>query len=147
AGPNAGVPLGQEQSVVDAGADTGWGMEALTIEYHGFSFSHLDGLGHAIYRERPYNDFSRDALTPEGAKQLGVEAMREGIVSRGVLVDLPRLRGVDYLDPGTIITPATLEEWEMETGVRVLEGDVLLIRIGRWARVAAEGERPLTDGA
>lgn len=146
-GPNAGVPLERDFSVVAAGGDSGWAMEALTISYHGFAFSHLDGLGHALYRGRLYNGFTREDLTDDGAQRLGVETMRNGIVSRGVLIDLPRFRGVDYLEPGSFVTAEDLEAWERETGVRVRDGDVLLIRVGRWVRDAVEGERSLTAGA
>jgi kynurenine formamidase len=146
-GPNAGVPIRRELSVVDAGGDSGWAMESLAIEYHGYALSHLDGLGHALYRGRLYNGFTRDDLTGEGALRLGVETMRHGIVTRGVLIDLPRHLGVPYLEPGMFITSEHLEAWERETGERVREGDVLLIRTGRWARVAAEGDWRLAERA
>lgn len=146
-GPNTRVPLERRFSVVGAGGEAGWALEALTIDYHGFSFSHIDGLGHALYKGKLYNDVGRDQLTEQGAARIGVENMQQGIVTRGVLVDLPRLRGLQYLEPGTYITTQDLEEWERATGVTVREGDVLLIRTGRWAREAAEGEWRLTESA
>ena len=65
---------------------------------------------------------------------MGVHHMKEGIFSRGLLVDMPRLKGVPYLEPATSITIEDLEAWERETGITVRSGDMLLIRTGRWAR-------------
>jgi kynurenine formamidase len=56
-----------------------------------------------------------------------------------VLVDLPALRGVEYLEPGATYTPADVEAWEKRTGVTVGAGDVLLVRTGRWARQRVQG--------
>jgi kynurenine formamidase len=64
---------------------------------------------------------------------------KQGVVTRGVLVDIARLRGVEYLEPGTAIYVEDLEAWERETGIRIGQGDVLLVRAGRWARRADEG--------
>lgn len=146
-GVNTRVPLEHEFNVVGAGAASGWALESLAIDYHGYTFSHIDGLGHAIYGGRLYNGMSVDQITDEGATRAGVEQMRNGIVTRGVLIDLPRHLGVPYLEPGRYITVSDLEGWERTSGVTVREGDVLLIRTGRWAREAEVGEWRLTDSA
>lgn len=65
--------------------------------------------------------------------------MRNGIFTRAVLFDIPLLKGVPYLEPGTAIYPEDLEAWEKRAGVRVKAGDVVLIRTGRWARRAEKG--------
>jgi kynurenine formamidase len=65
--------------------------------------------------------------------------MKGGIVTRGVLMDIARLRGVEYLEPGTAIYPEDLEAWEAATGIRVGPGDAVFVRSGRWARRAAQG--------
>ena len=62
-----------------------------------------------------------------------------GILTRGILMDIPRLKRVPYLEPGTRIYPADLEAWEQEAGIKVSSGDALFIRTGRWARRAAVG--------
>jgi kynurenine formamidase len=54
-------------------------------------------------------------------------------------MDIPRLKGVDYLEPGTAIYAEDLEDWEKQAGFEVAEGDVLLLRTGRWARRDKEG--------
>ena len=73
--------------------------------------------------------------------------MKDGIVTRGVLYDIPRLKGVAYLEPGTRIFVEDLEAWEEKAGVRVGQGDALLLRWGRWARQAEVGEWPNDEAA
>ena len=87
-----------------------------------------------------YNGFSVDELKPSGSKKLGIHNAYEGVFTRGVLIDIPWLRGVDYLEPGTAITVADLKAWEKKTGVKVGSGDVLLIRTGRWECVRQNGQ-------
>lgn len=146
-GPNVRVPLERDFSVLGASAASGWALESLTIDYHGYSFSHIDGLGHAIYRGTLYNGVRAEDLSEDGVGPIGVETMRNGIVTRGVLVDLPRMKGERWLEPGTFVTPEDLEEWERWSGVRVRRGDVLLLRTGRWAREAVEGTWRLTESS
>ncbi len=62
-----------------------------------------------------------------------------GVVGRGVLLDVPRLQGVPYLEPGTAITPEDLSAAEASAGVTVGEGDILLVMTGRDARRAEHG--------
>lgn len=59
--------------------------------------------------------------------------MKDGIVTRAVLLDIPRLRGVQSLPPGTRVTRADIEAWEKQAGVRIGPGDAVLLRTGRWA--------------
>ncbi len=110
------------------------------VQYHGFAHSHVDGLPHFAHQGRMYNGFPVSGLTRSGAERLGIHNLRDGIVTRGVLVDMPRHRGVDYLEPGTALTADDLEAWERTTGVRIGSGDVLLIRTGRWEAVRQLGQ-------
>ena len=87
-----------------------------------------------------YNGFVRDdEVTAEGCAKLAIINFKQGIVTRGILMDIARLKGVDYLDPGTPIYVEDLEAWEQEAGIRVESGDIVFIRSGRWARRAVEG--------
>ena len=113
-----------------------WQGEHLGFVFHGYAFSHVDALSHAAFRGRAYNGPSNPA---RDVTRLSVEHLRNGIVSRGVLVDLPALRGVEYLEPGTAYTPADMDAWEKKTGVTLGRGDVLLVRTGRWVRQQARG--------
>ena len=87
-----------------------------------------------------------DTVTMEGgASRNSILTMKDGIVTRGVLYDIPRLKGVAYLEPGERIFVEDLEAWEALSGVRVGAGDALLLRWGRWARQEALG--PFDTGA
>jgi kynurenine formamidase len=114
--------------------------DVYSVQYHGFAHSHIDGLPHFAHDGQLYNGFSVSGLSSTGAERLGIHNARNGIVTRGVLVDMARHKGVDYLEPGTAITIEDLESWERETGVRIGSGDVLLIRTGRWEAVRQLGQ-------
>lgn len=118
-----------------------------TVTYHGGAHTHIDALNHITYRGQSYNGFSEDETDPEGAGRLGIHSMADGIISRGVLVDVPWLRGVHFLDRGEAITIADLEAWEAKTGIAIGQGDVLLIRTGRWVLDQRKGALFLGLGA
>lgn len=111
-----------------------------SISHHGFAHSHIDGLPHFIHKGKMYNGFTKAGLKETGAERLGIQNAKDGIITRGVLVDMPRFLGIDYLEPGTAITAKDLEAWEKKTGVTVRAGDVLLLRTGRWERVRQKGQ-------
>jgi kynurenine formamidase len=115
-------------------------MDRYAVSYHGYAHSHIDALCHILYKEQTYNGYARaDVNTDKGCAKLGIQNLKDGVVTRGVLVDLPRLRGVPYLEPGTPIYVEDLEAWEKKAGVKIAPGDALLVRTGRWARRAALG--------
>jgi kynurenine formamidase len=114
--------------------------DSYAVQYHGFAHSHMDGLPHFAHKGQMYNGFSVEGLKPNGAERLGIHNAYKGVFTRGILVDMPWLRSVDFLEPGTAITAADLEAWEARTGVRIGSGDVLLIRTGRWERVRQLGQ-------
>jgi len=93
----------------------------------------LDGLAHIAIDGLMYGGRSIDEVTREGVGALGVEAFADRIAGRGVLLDIARLRGVDRLEAGSVITAAELEAAERAQGLRVGEGDILLVRTG-WIR-------------
>ena len=134
------VSIGEFSGHAFAGDDYG-------VQYHGFAHSHIDGLPHFAHKGKLYNGFGFDTIKPTGATKLGIHVAKNGIVARGVLVDMPWLKGVDYLEPGTAITVADLEAWEEKTGVSVGSGDVLLVRTGRWERVRQKGQWNFLAGA
>jgi len=80
-------------------------------------------------------------VTSEGARNGAIDALRDGIVSRGVLIDVPRVKGREWLEPGEAISPADLEAAEQAGDFRVEEGDVLFVRTGRHALERAKGPR------
>lgn len=133
--PGAIEPMAVTPFALDEGG-IHWEVERLGLVFHGYAFSHVDALSHAAFRGRSYNG---PATPGADRRRMGVETMRDGLVARGVLVDLPALRGVEYLEPGATFTPADIEVWEKRTGVSVGAGDVLLVRTGRWARQRVQG--------
>ena len=114
-------------------------MDEYSVSYHGLAHTHMDALSHMAWEGKMYNGALQKDVTDEGAKELGVTAFKDGIFTRGILMDIPRLRGVPYLEPGTAIYPEDLDAWEKKAGVKAGPGDVILIRTGRWARRAEKG--------
>jgi kynurenine formamidase len=107
--------------------------------YHGYGVSHIDSLCHFLWNDRLYNDFDPSESGPEGCGKLGIQNLKSGIVTRGILLDFPRLKGVDYLEPQTPIYIEDIEAWEEQAGVRVSPGDAIFVRTGRWALRAEQG--------
>ena len=110
-----------------------------SVSYHGYSHSHIDSLCHIMYQGLMYNGVSQDTITEDGCSNASIANLQGGIVTRGVLFDIPRLTGVPYLDPGTPIYMEDLEAWEEMAGITVRPGDAIFIRTGRWARRAENG--------
>src|SRR5215471_11886884 len=102
---------------------------------HGPGTTHLDSFAHVFFDGRMWNGVSKAMVTKDGgAARNSILTMKDGIVTRGVLYDIPRLKGVEYLEPGTRIFPEDLEAWERKTGVKVGPGDAFIVRWGKWAR-------------
>ena len=115
-----------------------------TVAYpciHGPGTTHLDAFAHIFFDGKMWNGYDVDGLVTmeDGATKNSIMAVKDGLVTRGVLYDIPRLKGVPYLEPGTRITVADLEAWEEQAGVRVGPGDAFFVRWGRWAREDAIG--------
>jgi len=110
------------------------------ISFHGLASSHIDALCHVLVDEQMYNGFHASEVKSTGAVRGSIMAARDGIASRGVLLDIPRSRGTDWLEPGDPISIEDLEAAEKHHAVRVEEGDVLLVATGRHARRAAKGD-------
>ena len=107
--------------------------------YHGYGVSHIDSLCHFLWNDRLYNDTPPSASTSDGCGKFGIENLKSGIVTRGILLDFPRLKGVPYLEPQTPLYVEDIEAWEQQAGVTVSPGDIIFVRTGRWARRAALG--------
>jgi kynurenine formamidase len=114
-------------------------VDAFRISFHGYQHTHLDALCHMFWNGKMYNGFSQEEVTQKGAGKLGIQNLKQGIFTRGVLMDIPRLKGAKYLEPGTPIYPEDLEAWEKKAGLKLTAGDAVFIRTGRWARRAEKG--------
>lgn len=118
------------------------------IDVHQPGLTHLDALSHiAAHDGRVYNGRRfDDVVTASGLTFGSIDAQRGGIVSRGVLLDVAAALGVDWLEPSHRISVAELEAAERIGAVRVSRGDVMIVRAGNEARVAASGPQPLAPG-
>ncbi len=102
------------------------------VAYHGYAHTHMDALAHMSYHGLMYNGFPQSEVTSAGAPRLNVLNYKNGIFTRGVLMDIPALKGLDYLEPGTAISSEDLQAWCSKAGVEIEPGDVVFIRTGRW---------------
>ncbi len=122
---------GSVVNVYGANPEHGYFWERYEVEYHGTEVSHVDALCHVAYRGKVYNGraFDEVASVESGCQSHNVLALSDGIVTRGILIDLP----------GVEITPAVIGEWEKKTGVRIGSGDAVFLRSGRDVASGEEG--------
>ena len=84
-------------------------QDRLGINVHGNADSHIDALCHIMYRKVPLQRRAsgRGHLRP-ARRNYPIEEARDGIAGRGVLLDIPRLHGVPWLEPGELVTAEDL---------------------------------------
>jgi kynurenine formamidase len=123
--------------------------EFIGMVFHGYSITHVDAPSHYFWDGKLYNGRSCNLVTSrEGATVESIEVLRDGVVSRGVLLDAARTRGVDWLGLGEGVMPEDLEAAERAQGVRVEPGDILLVRTGYYGRRVKQGPvNPLQAGS
>jgi kynurenine formamidase len=114
-------------------------MDFVGADYHHDGHTHIDALCHVAYEGLLYNGIPASAVTAQGATAESIELLANGLVARGVLLDIPRLRGLPWLEPGQHVFRDDLEAAELEQGVTVGEGDVLLVRTGHSRRLSELG--------
>ena len=100
-----------------------------------------DGLAHVYYGDYLYNGVSAATVTSAGAEKNSIDKQGEGIVSRGVLLDIARYKGVDWLKHGELITAADLDGAAAKQGVTIEPGDVVLMRTGWRTKYVQDGNR------
>ncbi|MEU8465798.1 cyclase family protein [Streptomyces sp. NPDC029003] len=142
-GPDNPDPAHHTMLAPATGESTAQGLhfarDRFAMNVHGDADSHLDALCHVLFDGELYNGVPAGTVTPEGARALSVEVFRDGIVGRGVLLDVPRLRGVPWLEPGEHVYAAELAAAEAAQGVRVGPGDMLFVRVGHRPRREERG--------
>jgi kynurenine formamidase len=117
----------------------GFAKDYVGVDFHNDGHTHIDALCHVAYEGRLYNGAPADSVTGEGGTVGAIDVLKDGLVGRGVLLDVPRLRGVPWLEPGEHVYREDLEAAEREQGVTVGEGDILLVRTGHVRRLAELG--------
>ena len=116
--------------------------EFLGLIYHGMTITHIDAPSHVFWDGRMYNGASSSLVDDRhGATRSDVRAAATGIVTRGVLVDVARLLGVEAMEPGQPVLPEHLDAATERAGITVEPGDVLLVRTGEAARRRAVRSR------
>ena len=93
-------------------ATEGYGADYFALASHGYATSHIDALCHIFHEGKMYNGYSAETVTAHGAGKLGIHHLRSGVVTRGVLLDIPSVRGVEALAPGEPIFPEDLDTAE-----------------------------------
>jgi kynurenine formamidase len=117
------VLIGSVRSVFDIDTAGGYFWERYEIEYHGGAVSHLDALCHVAYNGKVFNglNFEDVASTEDGCTEMGIVNLKDGLVTRGILLDMP----------GKAVRRQDIEAWEAETGITISSGDALFLRTGR----------------
>jgi kynurenine formamidase len=134
--PNPAIYYMNTTHDTDVGAGEGlhFATDFLGIQFHGDCHTHIDALCHIAYRGELYNGRPANLVTARGSLGLDITAYGSGIVGRGVLIDIPRLRGAKWLEPGEMVGAAEIEAAETAEGVRLEEGDMMVFRTGHHRR-------------
>ena len=114
-------------------------LDRVAMNIHGNADSHIDALCHVIFDGSLYQGVPAGTLTEAGAEELSISVARDGIVGRGVLLDVPRARGAPWLEPGEHVTVGDLLAAEQDEQVRMGEGDIALVRVGHRQRRTQRG--------
>jgi kynurenine formamidase len=122
--------------VGDPARDSGlfFATDRLAMNIHGDADSHIDALCHVMFDGKLYNGIDAETVTAAGATELSIDVTGQGIVGRGLLLDIPRMRGVSWLEPGDHVTADDLLTAESAQADRIQQGDLLFVRVGHRAR-------------
>jgi len=123
----------------DGASGLSFAMDRLAMNIHGNADSHIDALCHVFFDGKLYNGIAAGAVTVTGAAELSIDLAGQGIVGRGLLLDIPRVRGVPWLEPGDHVTADDLLAAESARFDRIEQGDLLFVRVGHRARRQALG--------
>ncbi len=113
------------------------GSDRIGVAFHGIAHTHLDSLAHINYDGVFYNGYKpnpEQVRNANGHAKNSIHNLKNGIFTRGILIDIPRMKGVQYLEPGTPIYVEDLEAWLKKAGLKIQPGDAVFVRAGVWAR-------------
>jgi kynurenine formamidase len=127
------------QAPAAAAPGLAFAADRITLNVHGDADSHIDALCHVSFDGHLYNGVPAATVTAAGAAELSIATVADGIAGRGVLLDIPRSRGVPWLEPGDHVTVDDLLAAERSAGVRLDEGDIALVRVGHRRRRDTRG--------
>jgi kynurenine formamidase len=137
------VPADHHMTLLGRSAPTGepvhFMKDYVGLDYHNDGHTHIDALCHVAYDGSLYNRRPEAAVTEHGAMTNTIEVLKDGLVGRGVLLDIPRARKVPWLEPGEHVFREDLEAAERGQGATTREGDILLVRTGHARRLTELG--------
>jgi kynurenine formamidase len=116
------------------------------ISYHGQAATHIDALCHVWDADGLWNGRDPEVVTADGTQWASIQNWSDGIVTRGVLLDVPKYRGEPYVPQGKPVTAGELEQVARSQGVEVLPGDALCVYSGRENHDRAEAQPWGTPG-
>ncbi|MBR7833306.1 cyclase family protein [Actinospica durhamensis] len=120
--------------------DLQFAQDQFAMNVHGDAETHIDALCHVIYHGTLYNGVPASEVREDGAHQLSIDTAHDGIVGRGVLLDIAHARGEPWLELGDHVTADDLLAAEKAQDVRAGEGDLVFIRVGHQARRRERGD-------
>ena len=119
--------------------DLSYATDFLAMQFHGDCHTHLDALCHISYKGLLYNGIPASNINVTGAGCLDVCACANGLVGRGVLIDVPRYRGMKWLEPGEAVTTEEIKAIEKSVNVQLGQGDIMVFRTGQYRRRLEKG--------
>jgi kynurenine formamidase len=117
----------------------GFAKDFIGVDYHNDGHTHIDAFCHIAFNGFLFDGTPERSVTVRGAQAGAIDLLKDGLVGRGVLLDVPRVRGVPWVEPGEHVFPADLEAAERAQGIEVGRGDILLVRTGHTRRLAELG--------
>ena len=133
------VPEPADHHMTMLPGDDGFAKDYIGLDYHNDGQSHIDAFCHVAFEGLLFGGSPASSVTAQGARADTIDVLKDGLVGRGVLIDVPRTRGVPWVEPGEHIFREDLEAAERAQGVRVEAGDILLVRTGHTRRLAELG--------
>jgi kynurenine formamidase len=135
--PDAPEPADHHMTMMPG--DEGFAKDYVGADYHNDGLSHIDAFSHVAHEGLLFDGTPSSSVTAQGAQTGTIELLKDGLVGRGVLVDVPRTRGIRWVEPGEHVFREDLETAERDQGVTVGPGDILLVRTGHARRLAELG--------
>jgi kynurenine formamidase len=133
------VPEPADHHMTMLPGDDGFAKDYVGVDYHNDGQSHIDAFCHVAFGGFLFDGSPASSVTAQGARAGTIDVLKDGLVGRGVLVDVPRTRGVPWVEPGEHVFREDLEAAEQAQGVRAEAGDILLVRVGHTRRLAELG--------
>jgi len=102
--------------------------------------THWDSLGHIFLDDKMYNGYDARLVDCNGLGKLGIEHARAKMAGRGVLLDIARQKGVDYLEDGYGVSNDELDRTAKAQNVEIRRGDFVIVRTGQMERCLQSGK-------